>query len=397
MNKRKIVVVTGTRADYGLLYWLLKEIQADEELELQLIVTGMHLSPEFGSTYQVIEHDGFIINEKIEMLLSSDTTSAITKSTGLAIMGFADAFERLKPAIVVILGDRTEALAAAQSAMIARIPIAHLHGGETTEGAIDEAIRHSITKMAHLHFVAAEPYRRRVIQLGEDPKKVFQYGALGIENIRRLKLRNRSELESSIDFKFGTLNFLVTYHPVTLDQQGSSEQAMTNLLAALDAFSQAHIIFTKPNSDAEGRILIELIEQYAWIRNSDEVKVYASLGQINYLSAVNHCDVVIGNSSSGLIEAPIFKKPTVNIGLRQNGRLKAASVIDCEPTVDSIQKAILLALSDDFQKTLEQVQSPYEEGMTSIRIKEELKNAKLENILQKKFYDVDYGRELGGL
>jgi GDP/UDP-N,N'-diacetylbacillosamine 2-epimerase (hydrolysing) len=386
MIKRKICVVTGTRADYGLFYWLLKEIQADKELELQIIATGMHLSPEFGLTYRIIEQDGFSINEKVDMLLSSDTTVAVTKSMGLAMIGFADALERLKPDIVVILGDRTEAMSAAQSAMVARIPIAHLHGGEVTEGAIDEAMRHSITKMAHLHFVAAEPYRKRVIQLGEDSERVFQYGSLGIENIRRLHLLNRTELETALDLSFGAVNFLVTYHPVTL-LQGDSVQAMSNILSALDTFSQAQIIFTKPNSDSEGRILIEMIEQYA-NRNPNRVKVFTSLGQINYLSAIQQCDVVIGNSSSGLIEVPAFKKPTVNIGQRQGGRLKAASVIDCETTRDSIVFAIQQALSEPFKQTLDNVESPYEEGMTSVRIKEKLKHVDLTHILQKKFNDL---------
>jgi UDP-hydrolysing UDP-N-acetyl-D-glucosamine 2-epimerase len=386
MIKRKICVVTGTRADYGLFYWLLKEIQADQELELQIIATGMHLSPEFGLTYRAIEQDGFSINEKIDMLLSGDTTIAVTKSMGLAIIGFADVLERLKPDIVVILGDRMEAMAAAQSAMVARIPIAHLHGGEVTEGAIDEAIRHSITKMAHLHFVAAEPYRKRVIQLGEDSDHVFQYGALGIENIRRLNLHNRQELEMALDFSFGAVNFLVTYHPVTL-LQGGSEQAMSNILSALDAFPHAHIIFTKPNSDTEGRILIEMMDQYASL-HPDSVKVFTSLGQINYLSAIQHCDVVIGNSSSGLIEVPVFKKPTVNIGQRQGGRLKAASVIDCEANRDSIMLAIQQALSEPFKQSLEQVESLYDEGMTSVRIKEKLKHVDLTHILQKKFNDL---------
>ncbi|MEX2459815.1 MAG: UDP-N-acetylglucosamine 2-epimerase [Paenibacillaceae bacterium] len=365
----------------------MKEIQSDPTIELQIVVTGMHLSPEFGLTYQTIEADGFQIDKKVEMLLSGDSSVAVTKSIGLATIGFADAFEQLKPDIVVVLGDRTEALAAAQAAMVARIPLAHLHGGEVTEGAIDEAIRHAITKMSHLHFVAAESYRRRVIQLGENPSHVFNFGAPGIENIRRLVLRNRQELEKSISFVLGKkINFLVTYHPATL-QEGVSERAIRNLLEALDTFPNAHIIFTKPNSDMEGQIIINLIQQYA-DRIKHRAKVFASLGQVNYLSAINECDVIIGNSSSGLIEVPIFKKPTVNIGTRQNGRLKAASIIDCEDSYEAIVKAIHQALSPDFQQLLPSVESPYGDGNTATQIKEQLKTVDLTQILKKKFFDL---------
>lgn len=386
MPKRTICVVTGTRADYGLLYWLLKEIQADAELQLQIIATGMHLSPEFGLTYHIIEADGFTIDEKIESLLAGDTAVAVTKSMALATIGYADALARLKPDVVVILGDRTEALAAAQAAMIACIPIAHLHGGEVTEGAIDEAIRHSITKMAQLHFVAAEPYRQRVIQLGESSDRVFQYGALGIENIKRLPLHNRTELEQALDFTLGSLNFLITYHPATLKDSETNE-VMANLLNALDEFPEAHIMFTKPNSDAGGLIIIELLQEYA-DRYPERVKLFSSMGQVNYLSAIQHCNVVIGNSSSGLIEAPIFKKPTINIGSRQKGRLKADSVLDCDETVEAIIFSIHQVLSIPFQEQLKCVVSLYGEGKTSFLIKEKLKHVELTNILQKKFNDI---------
>lgn len=386
MPKRTICVVTGTRADYGLLYWLLKEIQADAELQLQIIATGMHLSPEFGLTYHIIEADGFTIDEKIESLLAGDTAVAVTKSMALATIGYADALARLKPDVVVILGDRTEALAAAQAAMIACIPIAHLHGGEVTEGAIDEAIRHSITKMAQLHFVAAEPYRQRVIQLGESSDRVFQYGALGIENIKRLPLHNRTELEQALDFTLGSLNFLITYHPATLKDSETNE-VMANLLNALDEFPEAHIMFTKPNSDAGGLIIIELLQEYA-DRYPERVKLFSSMGQVNYLSAIQHCNVVIGNSSSGLIEAPIFKKPTINIGSRQKGRLKADSVLDCDGTVEAIVFSIHQVLSIPFQEQLKSVVSLYGEGKTSFLIKEKLKHVELTNILQKKFNDI---------
>ena len=254
MNKRKICIVTGTRAEYGLLYWLMKEIQGDAALELQVIVTGMHLSPEFGLTYKKIEEDGFTINEKVEMLLSSDTPVGIAKSVGLGVIGFADALARQKPDILVVLGDRFEILSAAQAAMVARIPIAHIHGGETTEGAIDEAIRHAITKMAHFHFTAAEPYRRRIVQLGEAPERVMNYGAPGLDNIKKLKLLNRAAFEKAIKFSLGKMSFLVTYHPVTLSA-ANPEQSFKELTNALDQFPEAKIIFAKANADTAGRII----------------------------------------------------------------------------------------------------------------------------------------------
>lgn len=386
MYRRKICIVTGTRAEYGLLYWLMKEINDDDELELQIIATGMHLSPEFGLTYKNIETDGFNISAKVEMLLSSDTPVGITKSIGLAVVGFADVLEQLKPDILVLLGDRYEILAAAQAALVARIPVAHLHGGETTEGAMDEAIRHSITKMAHLHFVAAEPYRQRVIQLGEIPDNVFNYGAPGLDNINRLELLSREEFERSINFSLGKLNFLVTYHPVTLGSE-DPYHSMQQLLAALAAFPNAKIILTKPNSDTGGRIISQLIDQYAQLYHE---RVYActSLGQVRYLSALKYCDVVIGNSSSGIIEAPFLKTPTVNIGNRQCGRLQARSIISCPETSKAIIEAIQQALSPEFQQILPGIESVYGQGDTSRKIKERLKQTNLDGVTCKKFYDI---------
>lgn len=385
--KQTVCVITGTRAEYGLLYWLMKEIDNDPDLQLQLVVTGMHLAPEFGMTCQQIEQDGFQISEKVEMLLSSDTPIGIAKSIGLGVIGFADTFSRLKPDIVVILGDRYEILAAAQAAMVARIPMAHIHGGELTEGAMDEAIRHALTKMSHLHFVAAEPYRRRVIQLGEQPDRVFHVGALGLDHIKRLKLLSRQAFEQSIDFKLGTLNFLVTYHPTTLNKEDSGLEII-ELFRALDQYQDAHIIFTKANSDMNGRMINSMIDEYVK-QNIERMIVFTSLGQLRYLSALQYVDVVIGNSSSGLIEAPLFGKPTVNIGDRQRGRLKAGSVIDCEETSVSITSAIEYALSEDFQKELANIVSLYGQGSASILIKEELKKVDLNEIIKKKFYDLD--------
>lgn len=384
--KRKIAVVTGSRAEYGLLYWLMKEIQHDADLQLQVVVTGMHLAPEFGWTYRVIEADGFTIDAKVDMLLASDTPVAVTKSLGLATIGFADVFDRLKPDIVVVLGDRYEILAAAQAAMVARVPLAHIHGGEATEGLIDEAIRHSVTKMAHLHFVAAEPYRRRVIQLGEHPSRVFNFGAPGVEHIRRASFLSRTELEEFLGIALRKPVFLVTYHPVTLSAD-SPAVAMTELLAALDAFPTASIIFTKTNSDPNGRIINDLIDDYVG-RHPARAVAYDSLGQLRYLSLMKEADVIIGNSSSGLIEAPALRKPTVNIGPRQQGRLRAGSVVDCAETREAITQSIHKALSDEFQSQVCLVESPYGSGEVSKKIKEVLKTVDLDGILIKRFYDV---------
>jgi GDP/UDP-N,N'-diacetylbacillosamine 2-epimerase (hydrolysing) len=385
--KRKICVVTGTRAEFGLLYWLMKEIDADLALELQVIVTGMHLSPEFGLTYKEVEKE-FKIDKKVEMLLSSDTTASITKSMGLALISFAECFEELRPDILVVLGDRYEIFCVASAAMIARIPIAHLHGGEATEGVIDEPIRHSITKMSHLHFVATDEYKRRVIQLGEEPDRVFNVGGLGIENIKRLKLLNREEFEKSIDFKLNKKNILVTFHPVTLENSTAKEQ-FQELLDALDELEETNIIFTKANSDTDGRIINQMIDEYV-IKNNYKAVAFTSLGQLRYLSALQFMDAVVGNSSSGLTEAPSFKIGTINIGDRQKGRIKADSVIDCEPKRQSIKQAFKRLYSNEFQKILKNVQNPYGDGCASQKIIEVLKNVELDNILKKSFYDIGF-------
>ncbi|WP_346353469.1 UDP-N-acetylglucosamine 2-epimerase [Azotosporobacter soli] len=384
---RKICVVTGTRAEYGLLYWLMKEIEADEELQLQLIVTGMHLSPEFGLTYQEIEKDGFLINEKIEMLLSSDTPVGIAKSIGLGVIGFAESLARLKPDVVVVLGDRYEILAAAQAAMIAKIPLAHIHGGEVTEGAIDESIRHAITKMAQLHFAAAEAYCKRILQLGENPKHVFNVGTPGLDNIMKLKLIDKAKLEKELDFTFGAINFLFTYHPATLEEITPEEQ-LKKILAALDCFPDARIIFTKANSDAAGRAVNQILEGYC-AENPQRAKLFASLGQLRYLSTIAHVDAVMGNSSSGLLEVPFLKKPTINIGSRQNGRLKAASIVDCSEETANVVQAITKALSPEFKTIVDGAISPYGTGKASVMIKETLKRVDLKNIVMKKFYDLN--------
>ena len=385
--KRTICVVTGSRAEYGLLLPLLKRIAADPDLYLQIIVTGMHLSSEFGLTYREIERDGFIIDEKVETVLSSDTPTGIIKSMGLGLIGFADALNRLKPDIMVVLGDRYEIMVAAQAAMIHSIPIAHIHGGEVTEGAIDDSIRHAITKMSHLHFVSTSVYRNRVIQLGELPERVFNTGAIGIDNIIELELLDQKEFEESINFKLGKQNFLVTYHPVTLSDS-NSDMLITELFLALDSFPEASIIFTKPNSDADGRIISQMIDEYVQ-RNTKRAVAHTSLGQLRYLSAIRHVDVVIGNSSSGIIEAPLFHKPTVNIGPRQTGRIKASSIIDSGESSVAITEAIDKALSGIYRDENSQLEpSPYGEGNTAVQIIDVLKHITLDGIVYKKFYDL---------
>lgn len=386
MNKRKICVVTGTRAEYGLLYWLMKDIQEDKALRLQVIVTGAHLSPEFGLTYKVIEQDGFSIDDKVEMLLSSDTPIGISKSMGLATIGFAEALERLKPDIMVVLGDRYEMLAAVQAAMVANIPIAHIHGGEVTEGAIDESIRHSITKMSHIHFVATKEYEQRVIQLGEGPNKVFNYGAPGLDNITRLELLSLTDLEKSIGFELGGKYFLVTYHPVTTSPHKAREQILS-LLEALEEYPEHKLLITKPNSDTGGRVIIQVLEEYAH-KNQERVSLHTSLGQVRYLSAVKYAQAVIGNSSSGIVEVPAMHVPTVNIGNRQQGRLVADSIISCGESKAEIVDGVKKALSEEFSVVVGNSCSLYGQGDASRDIKNKLKDIDLTGILVKKFYDL---------
>ena len=390
MSRRKICVVTGTRAEYGLLYWLMKEIEEDNELELQLIVTGMHLSPEFGLTYKEIEKE-FKIDKKIEMLLSSDTAIGISKSMGLAQISFSEAYDALMPDMLVVLGDRYEMFSAVSSAMISNIPIAHLHGGETTEGAFDESIRHSISKMSHLHFTATDEYRNRVIQLGEHPSRVFNVGGLGIDNIKKLKLLSKEAFEESIDFKLNKKNILITFHPVTLENSTAKEQFQI-LLDVVDALEETHIIFTKANSDTDGRIINSMIDAYV-AQNSIKSCGFTSLGQLRYLSALQYVDAMVGNSSSGLAEAPSFKIGTINIGDRQKGRIMAESVIDCSSDFKSIEESFSLLYSDAFQEKLLTSQNPYGCGGASLKIKNRLKDSCLKNILKKQFYDLEVDDE----
>ncbi len=384
---RRICVVTGTRAEYGLLRWVIEGISRSCALELQLVVTGMHLSPEFGFTYREVESDGYAIDARVEMLLSSDSAVGVAKSMGLGLIGFADVFERLRPDIVVLLGDRFEILAAASAALVARIPIAHLHGGETTEGAFDEAIRHAVTKMSHLHFVAAEPYRQRVIQLGEHPDRVHLVGGLGVDAMRRVALLDRNALESSLDLQFGPRNLLVTFHPVTLESH-SVEQQMDELLAALGTLQDTKLIFTLPNADNGGRAIIRRIESF--VASHPNARSYTSLGQQRYLSCLRVVDAVVGNSSSGLTEAPSMHIATINIGDRQRGRVRAASVIDCLPERLDILRAIETSYSEPFRAKLSTVKNPYGDGGASERIVRLLELARLSELVKKSFHDVPW-------
>lgn len=385
---KRIGIMTGTRAEYGLLKSLMQEINKDNDLELYLIVSGMHLSPEFGMTYQEIEEDGFEINAKVEMLLSSDSPAGISKSIGLGVIGFADEFQRADLDMLILLGDRYEALSAAICALVMRIPIAHLHGGELTEGAIDEGIRHSITKMSYLHFTSTEQYRNRVIQLGENPERVFYVGALGVENIKKINLMTKEELERSIHFEIDENTVIVTYHPVTLENNTVEEQFL-NLLEVLDRNPKIRMIFTKANADTNGRIVNKLIDKYA-AQNSERACAFVSLGQKRYLSALKYCRIVIGNSSSGIIEAPSFGKPIINIGDRQKGRICADSVINCGYTQQEIQQAMETALTEEFENKARNCRNPYEKENTAANIisviKDYLLNDKIK--LKKGFYDI---------
>lgn len=382
---RKICVVTGTRAEYGLLRWVMEGIRKSSSLELQVVATGMHLSPEFGLTYKEIEKDGFTIDRHVEMLLSSDTSVGLAKSMGLGLIGFGEVFDQLRPDVVLVLGDRFETFAAVAAALVAKVPVAHLHGGEATEGAFDESLRHAITKMAHLHFVAAEDYRRRVIQLGEHPDRVFLVGGLGIDNIKNLKLLDRAALETALEFKFGKRNLLVTFHPATVEDTASSLQ-MAELLAALAQLNDTHLIFTMPNADTGGRALRAMIERF--VAGHANARAFTSLGQMLYLSCVRQMDGVLGNSSSGLTEVPSFGKGTINIGDRQRGRIKADSVIDCNPDRQSVASALSRLYSSDFQAGLKTVRNPYGEGGASDKVVKVLQECSLDGILIKSFYDL---------
>lgn len=385
---KKVSILTATRAEYGLLKPIIKKLANVPEFDVRLVVTGAHLSPEFGLTYQEIEQDGFSIDNRIEMLLSADSPAAISKSMGVALISFADYFERLKPDILIVLGDRYETLAVCIAAMNQKVPIAHLYGGETTEGAVDESIRHAITKMSYIHFTSTESYRRRVIQLGEQPNRVFCVGAIGIENILKEEIMPKRDLETSLNFKLDKPHAIVTFHPVTLEDNQSAQQFQA-ILDVCKNYQDMYFIFTKANADANGRIINNMIDSY--MEENKHAIAFTSLGMTRYLSALKYSVLVLGNSSSGLIEAPSFGIPTVNIGDRQKGRLKASSIIDCKPNTDDIQRAIHLALSKEFQEKSKKTVNPYGDGNTSEKVTSILKTFLLEDkiSLKKKFYDCE--------
>ena len=385
---KKICVITGTRAEYGLLKPVMEKIKFDKNLELQIIVTGMHLSPEFGMTYKEIEKDNLIINEKIEILLSSDTDIGISKSIGLAVISFSETYERLKPNMIVVLGDRYEILAATIAAYVSKIPIAHISGGDITEGAYDDAFRHSITKMSYLHFPGTENSKKRIIQLGENPKRVFNFGELGVENIKKIELLSKEELSQKLDFNFQKKYFLVVMHSTTLEKV-SPEAQISNLINSLDCFRDYNIIFIKGNSDSNGRIINQIIDTYERA-NKDRVKSFISLSIVEYLSILKNSEILLGNSSSGIVEAPALGKLNINIGDRQKGRERANTTIDCDNSKESIIQNLNKVLNGEFNKILSQIKSPYGIGETSENIvkiiKEFLYNEKID--LKKKFYDI---------
>lgn len=386
--KKTIAVFTGTRAEYGLLKTIIKGIVADGTFNIKIVATAAHLSSEFGMTYKEIEEDGLKIDRKIETLLSSDSPSAVSKSMGLTLIGFADYFSETKPDAFMILGDRYEALAASCAAFNAKIPIIHLYGGDTTEGATDEAYRHSISKMAYLHFTSTEEYRKRVIQLGESPERVFAVGEIGIENALNTKLLSLKELSESLSVELRRNYALATFHPVTLENN-TSEKQIKALLKALNKQNDMEFILTKSNADSGGRSINEILEDYCSKHNN--FHLFSSLGMLKYLSAISHSKFVIGNSSSGLIEVPSFKIPTINIGDRQKGRLMASSVICCRPTQTEIEKAIAKALSPEFRKIASKSINPYGDGKTSEKIVKIIKKVFGKPIdLKKKFYDIPF-------
>ena len=382
---RKICVITGSRSEYGLLRSVMQEIKDSSDLTLQVIATGMHLSPDFGLTFQEIEADGFQINHKVETLIGDDSPLGIAESMSKGLIGCAKAFHELKPNLIVVLGDRYEIVVAVLAALVAKIPVAHIHGGELTVGAFDDALRHSITKMSHLHFVAAEEYKERVIQLGEDPEKVFLVGGLGVDNINKLELLSKSELEDSLNLTFQEKSLLITFHPVTLEDANSASQ-MKELLNVLSNLENTTLVFTLPNADTGSQELIQTIQDF--VTKNLNAYAFSSLGQVKYFSCIAQVDGVIGNSSSGLTEVPSFKKGTINIGDRQKGRLQAKSVINCEANESSIAAALKILYSEKFVRLLPSVVNPYGVGGANSKIVKRLRETSLENIVMKTFHDL---------
>ena len=384
--KRKICVVSTSRADYGLLFWLLKEIEKSRFLELSLVLSGSHLEERLGLTYKEIERD-FKHFYKVPLGLENDDETALCLAFSAGVAGFSKVLEQIRPDIMVLLGDRYEMLSAGVAGMLRAVPLAHIHGGESTQGAIDEGIRHALTKMSHIHFCATSLYKKRIIQLGENPAMVYNVGGLGVENIKRLELLSKKDFENSLGFKLGKKNILVTFHPQTIEKKSASKE-FSQILNALDSLKDTHFIFTGANADNGGKIINEMAQSYC-LKNQEKAIFVMSLGQLRYLSAIKHADIVLGNSSSGISEAPSLKKATINIGNRQKGRIKAPSIIDVKCDKSAILKAIKKAYSKDFQAKLKSVKNPYGSGFASKKIIKVLENIKLNGILQKKFYDLD--------
>jgi GDP/UDP-N,N'-diacetylbacillosamine 2-epimerase (hydrolysing) len=383
---RKICIFTSTRADWGLLRGVAEEIRGHDDLELQLLVSGSHLSAKYGMTVSEIEDAGFDVTTRVDVLKYDDSAQGVCRTMGVALPGYSDALVEMRPDLVVVLGDRYETLCVAVAAHVLQIPLAHIHGGETTEGAVDESFRHSITKMSQVHFPACEVYRQRVIQLGEQPDRVFDVGALGVENIRKISLMDREALEASLGFPLDQPFFLVTFHPVTLEQATAGEQ-IDELFAALNQYSGPRVIFTKANADTDGEVINARIDSYV-AEFPDRCMAVASLGLIRYLSAMKLCAAVVGNSSSGILEAPSFHVPTVNIGDRQKGRVRAQSVLDCEPDRLSIQSGINRALTQEFIQSLKGSCSPFEKADTALSIVGSLAKVELQGIIKKSFFDI---------
>ena len=383
---RKICIFTSTRAEWGLQQGLAELIRDADNLQLQLLVSGSHLSAKLGMTIDEVEAAGFHIDERVDILKFGDSPIGICQTMGLALSGYGEALQRLSPDLLVILGDRYESFCLAAAAQVLRIPIAHIHGGETTEGAVDEAFRHSITKMAQIHFTSCEVYRNRVMQLGEAPESVFNVGALGIENIRKIQCLTRAELEASLQFSLQAPVFLVTFHPVTLEHATAGAQVQ-QLFDALDRFPEHQIIFTKANADTDGQVINEMIDRFAAI-NPQRCLAVASLGLKRYLSAMKICSAVIGNSSSGILEAPIFKVPSVNIGDRQKGRLRVKSILDCKADTNAISQAIETALTESFRHDIRDLIHPSEQADTAQKIVRMLATVDLQGIIKKSFHDI---------
>lgn len=384
---KKICIVTGTRAEYGLLKPLMQELKKSSDFKLQIMATAAHLSPEFDNTHKLIEEDGFIIDEKVEMLLSADTGTSITKSMGVGMIGFADALSRLQPDAILILGDRYEMLTVATTASVLKIPIIHLHGGEITEGAYDDAFRHAITKLSHLHFTSTEDYKQRVIQMGEQPESVHNVGAIGIDNIKQLTLLSKEQLEEELGVKFLKYNYQVTFHPETLSDTSAREQFQV-LLKAIKKDEESFFIFTKANADTDGRVINQMIDSFV-TENPQKAKAFSTLGTLRFLSVLKICNAIIGNSSSGIVEAPSLNVPTINIGNRQKGRIQADTVINVAIEEDEISKALQTSKEQSFIKSLAEVKNPYGKGNTTAQIIKVLHKTDLKALKTKKFYDLN--------